>query len=84
MNWSAILNVRCGKDQAGDLESMVMNTLMEFERHEGRSGFVYVCVKESDVNDWLSIERVLRTAGDQAPWLSRSNFASALAFSRVI
>ena len=55
------------KDQAGGLESMIMNTLMEFERQEGRSGFVYVCVKESDVNNWISIESVLRTAGDQAP-----------------
>ena len=55
------------KDQAGGLENMIMNTLMEFERQEGRSSFVYVCVKESDVNNWISVESVLRTAGDQAP-----------------
>ena len=72
------------KDQAKGLESMIMSTLMEFERHEGRSGFVYVCVKGSDLNSWICRESVLRTAGDQAPWPSRSNFASALAISRVI
>ena len=38
-----------GKDQAGGLENMDVNTLIEFEGDQGRSGFVYVCVKESDV-----------------------------------